>query len=150
MTITFFFSPETNVLHAFFISNTFISNARLKLPPKNKQKVSNTPRLNFCYLKIIHTFHARYHLKIIRCTPKNIYEIIQLIVMKMETKKKIRLQRRDINTPRSRHRHRYSKFKRRLIMKMLVCTKQHLNNIQSSIYEKVKQHCGWNEKNRYI
>ena len=70
------------------------------------------------------------------------HEFIQLIVMKMETKKKIRLQRRDINTPRSRHRHRYSKFKRRFIMIMLVFTKQHLNNIQSSIYEKVKQHCG--------
>ena len=29
---------------------------------------------------------------------------------------------------------------------MIVCTKQHLCNIWSSIYEKVKQHWGWAEK----
>ena len=46
----------------FFINNTFISNARLKLK-KIKQILSGTLRLNFCYLKIIHTLHVRYHPK---------------------------------------------------------------------------------------
>ena len=41
-------------IHAFFISNIFISNNRLKLAKKSKQKLSNIMRLSFCYLKIIH------------------------------------------------------------------------------------------------
>ena len=53
------------ILHAFFISNTFISNARLKLTKKIKQMLSNTLRLSFCYLKIIHIFHQRYYPKVI-------------------------------------------------------------------------------------
>ena len=42
-------------LHDFFISNTFISNARL----------------NVCYRKIIHILHQRYHPKIIEHILKN-------------------------------------------------------------------------------
>ena len=38
-------------IHAIFISNNVISNAKL--------------RLNFCYLKIIQFLHPRYHPKII-------------------------------------------------------------------------------------
>ena len=43
----------------FFISNTFISNARLKLA-KIKQKLSNTLRLNFRYLKIFRFLYLPY------------------------------------------------------------------------------------------
>ena len=32
-------------------------------------------------------------------------------------------------------------------MMMVICIKQHLSNIWSSIHEKVKQHWGWVEKN---
>ena len=46
----------------FYISNTFISNARLKLA-KIKQMPSNILRLKFCYLKIILIRHPRYHPK---------------------------------------------------------------------------------------
>ena len=56
--------------HAFFISNTFISNARLKLTKKIKQKLSYIPSLNFCYLKIIHS-RPRYHPKITEDILKN-------------------------------------------------------------------------------
>ena len=35
-------------------------------------------------------------------------------------------------------------------MIMLVCIKQHLGNIWSSIYEKVKQYWGWTEKKRCL
>ena len=43
----------------FFISGTFISNTKIK------QMLSNTLRLNFGYLEIIHTLHPHYHPKII-------------------------------------------------------------------------------------
>ena len=44
----------------FFISNTFIRNTRLKLA-KNKEKLSNTLRLNFCYLKSNHPLHPCFY-----------------------------------------------------------------------------------------
>ena len=49
-------------IHAFFISNAFISNAGLKLP-KNQADVKQHPEANFCYLKIIHILDPRYHPK---------------------------------------------------------------------------------------
>ena len=51
-------------LHAFFISNTFTTNARLILAKKIKQEISNTLRLKFCYFKIMGFVHPRYHQKI--------------------------------------------------------------------------------------
>ena len=50
-------------LNDFFISNTFLSTARLKLA-KNQENIKQHLRLNFCYLKIIHILHPRYHPKI--------------------------------------------------------------------------------------
>ena len=69
--------------------------------------LSNTLRLEFCYLSIIHVFHPRYRLKVIGHTLKNkqknkcvcIYEIIQLITMKTKKKKKNRSHRYDMNRP---------------------------------------------------
>ena len=40
----------------------------------------------------------------------------------------------------------YSKYKECISMMMLICIKQHLSNIWSSIHEKVKQHRGLVEK----
>ena len=51
-----------------------------------------------------------------------------------------RSHRKDINRSTSRHRHKYSKYKKCFGMMMLICIKQHLSNI--SIREKVKQHSG--------
>ena len=50
--------------------------------------LSNTLRLNFCYLKIIYIFHQRYHPKnILKKKQKNkcdcIHEIIELITKKI-------------------------------------------------------------------
>ena len=45
-----------------FISNTSVSNSRVKLA-KIKQVLSNTLRLNLHYFKIIHILHPRYHKK---------------------------------------------------------------------------------------
>ena len=61
-------------------------------------------------------------------------------------KMKNRSLRYDINRHRCRHGHRYSKYKMCLSIMMLICIKQHLSNIWSSIHGKVKQHWGWVEK----
>ena len=70
----------------FFISDTFIGNARLKLA-KNQA----TPKQHLTLKKRSHRY--------------------------------------DINRPRSRHGHKYSKYKKCLSMMMLICIKQHLSNI---------------------
>ena len=64
----------------------------------------------------------------------------------MKTKIKNTSHRYDINRPRPRHGHKYSKYKKCLIMIMLVSIRQHPNKLWSSIYEKVKQHWDWVEK----
>ena len=58
--------------------------------------------------------------------------------------------RYDINRPRSAHGHKYGKYKKCLIMIMLICTKQHLSNIWGSIHKKVKRHGGWVEEKRCL
>ena len=91
--------------------------------------LSNTLRLVFCCWKIIYILHPRYHPKIIRHILKNkqknscscIHEIIQLITIKMKMKMKNRSHSYDINRSWSRHGHIYSKYKKFLIMLMLIC-----------------------------
>ena len=61
---------------------------------------------------------------------------------------KNRLHRYDINRPKSKYGHKYSKYKS--VSVWLICIKQHLRNIWSSIHEKVKQHWGWVEKKRCL
>ena len=81
--------------------------------------LSNTIRLKFNYLIIIHIFHPRYHPKIIEHIVKNkqkskhvfIHEITRLIIMKKIMKMKIRSHKYDINRPRSIHWHKCSKQK---------------------------------------
>ena len=55
-------------------------------------------------------------------------------------KMKNRPHRCDINRPRSRHGHKYSKYKKYLVMATLTCIKQHLSSLWRLIYEEVKQH----------
>ena len=56
----------------------------------------------------------------------------------MKMKIKNRSHRYDINRPRSKYGHKYSKYKTFLSIVMLICIKQHLSNICSSIHERVK------------
>ena len=69
--------------------------------------LSNTLKLNFCYLKIIHILHPGYHPKI-GDIPKNnkrksmSNEIIQLIITKMKIGIKNKSRRYDTNRNRSR------------------------------------------------
>ena len=120
-----------------------MSNARLKLAKRIKQILRNTLTLNFCYLKIIHILHQRYYLKIYSIKEQKnkcfcIPEIIRLIIMKMRIKIKNRSNRYDINRPRSRHGHKYSKYKKCLSMAMLIYIKQQLG--KSSVHKKFNQH----------
>ena len=55
-----------------------------------------------------------------------------------------------IDRPRPRHGHKYIKYKKCLNMTMLLCIKQNLSNIWSSIHQKVKQNWGWVVKKRCL
>ena len=145
-------------IQAFFlISNTFISNAKLKLA-KIKQMLSNTLRLNFWHPKTIGILHPRYHLTITGHILKNeqknkhacIHEIMQLIITGKKTKMEIDSRKYETNRHRCRHGHKYSKHMNCLSMMILICIKQHLSNIWSSVHKNVKQHSGWVEKKRYL
>ena len=124
---------------------------------KLKQKLSNTLRLNFCYLKILCFVHQRYHPKMIgnvkkkskyKCVCFN--DVIRLMAMKVRLKMKNRSKRYDINRPRPRHGPEFTIYKMYLSIMMLICIKQHLSNIWSSVYEKVKQYWGWVQKKRCL
>ena len=72
--------------------------------------LSNTLRLNFSYLIIIHILHPHYHRNIIGHILKNkqkskcvfILETTQIIIMKTKMKKKNRLHKYGQNRPKSR------------------------------------------------
>ena len=113
--------------HFFYISNTFISNARLKLA-KDQAKAKQHPeseRLLF----------ENYSLSLSRLSPKNnrryskkctknkcvcFNEVIWLMTMKVRLKMKSRSHRYDINRTKLRHGHKYSKYKMWLSMIMLI------------------------------
>ena len=68
----------------------------------------------------------------------------------MRLKMKSRSQKYDMNRPRSRHRHNYTKYEMCLSTTMAICIKQHLSNTWSSIHEKGKQYYGWAEKKKSV
>ena len=51
-----------------------------------------------------------------------------------------------IKRRRPKHGHKYAKYKMSFNIMIVIGIKQHLSNIWSWIYEKVKQHWGWLEK----
>ena len=120
-----------------------------------KQMLNNTLRLNIWFSKIIHVLDPGYLPRIIGHVLKNKqnnkyvcnHEIKRLTIKKRNMKRKNRSHRCDINKPRSRHEHKYSKYKKCLTIVMLICINQHLSNTWSSNHEKVMQDCGRIEKN---
>ena len=72
------------------------------------------------------------------------------ITMKMRLKIKNRSHRYDINTPRRRQGHEYTKYKMFVSILMDTCIKQHQSNIWSSVHEKAKQQWGSVEKNALL
>ena len=138
---------------SFFISSTFISNARLKLA---KNQANAKQHLEAELWKFENYSHSSSTLssKNNRTYSKNKQKIkcicIHEIILKMKMKKKNISHRYDINRPRSRHGHKCSKYETCLSIIMIICIKQHLSNLWSSIHEKVKQHWGWVEKKRCL
>ena len=65
----------------------------------------------------------------------------KLIITKIRLKIKNRSHRHDINWPRPRHGHKYTKYKMCLRIMTAICNKQHLK-----VKLEVKQHWGWVEK----
>ena len=134
-----------------------MSNARLKLT-KIKKMLSNTLRPNFWLFKIIRILHPLCQSRIIGNIPKNkeknkrisMHEIIRLIIMEMKMKIEKWSHRYDINRPRSRHGHKYSKYKKCLSIMMLICIKKQLSNIWNSVHEKVKQYWDLVQKRRCL
>ena len=123
--------PETR-LHTFFYKQHFKSSARLKLA-KNQANVKEHPEAELLLLE--HISHSSFTLssKNIRKYSKNISKktnvsvFMRLIIIKMKMKTTNRSHRYSINRPRSRHGHKYSKYKKCLSMMMLIRIKQHLS-----------------------
>ena len=133
--------------HVFFISNTFKSNTRLRLT-KNQANAKHHPEAEL--LTSENHWHSSTTLSSNNNKQKNkhvcIHEIMQLAIMKMKTKMKTDSPKYGINRPRCRHGHKYSKYMKHLSTMTLICIKQHLSNIWSSVYGNVKHHWGWVEK----
>ena len=119
----------------FSISNTFISNTRLKLAKNQVNAKQHPEAVLFLFENYSHSSSTllsknRSYSKNYKQKNKCVcfHEIMWLIIMKMETKMKNRSHRCDINRPRARHGRKYSKYKKCLGMMMLIRIKQHLSN----------------------
>ena len=100
-------------LHAF-LSNTFISNASLKLT-KDQANAKEHP------IWKLFTFFLQ------KSKWVSIHKIIRLIKMNMKIKMKNTSHRYDINRPTSRHGHEYCKYKNCFTMMYQATPKQYLN-----------------------
>ena len=137
------------------MSNTFTSNARLKLA-KNHADANQHLEAELWYLKINCFLYLRYQSRIIWHILKNkqknkrvcINGIIWLIIRKMKMKKKKISHKHNINKRSSKHGRKYSKCKKFLSIMKLICIKQHLSNIWSSVHEKATTRLSW--KNRSL
>ena len=137
---------------SFFISNTFRSNAKLKLA-KNQAKAKQHPEAELLLFENYSLSFSALSSKNNKLFSKNctknrcVYfnEIIWLMAMKMKLKMKNRPRRYDINRPRPRHGHKYTKYKMCLSKMMVICVKKRFSNIWNSIHKKVKQRRGWFE-----
>ena len=123
-------------LHAFFISSTFISNARMKLA-KNQANAKHQHEAELLlfesYSHSSSTLSSKIIGQILKNKQKNkcvcIHEIIRLIIMKMKMKMKNRSYIYDINRPTPIHGEGNIVNIKCLSMTMFICIKQHLNNI---------------------
>ena len=93
----------------FFISNTFISNVRLRLP-EIQAKAKQHPEAELLLFE-------NYSLSSSTLSYKNNKRYSKI------------LHRYDINRARPRHRHKYTKYKMCLNVMMVICIRQQLSNI---------------------
>ena len=139
--------------HTLYIRNIYISNTKLKLA-KNQAKAKQHSEADLLLFEnySLSSFtlssknNRRYSKKGVKSKCPCLYEAIWLVTMKMRLKMTNRSRRYTINISRPKYGHRYIKYKFYLSIMMLLCIKLLLENIWSSIHEKVKQDWGWNEK----
>ena len=126
--IIFKFQTHQSEATRFFKSNTFISNARLKLT-KNQANAKQHPETelllfeNYLHFSFILSKKIGYTLK---NKEKNksvcIHEIIWLLIMEMKMKKESTYHTdTKKNRLRSRQKHKHSKYKKRLRMIIFIC-----------------------------
>ena len=100
------------VVRTFFISNTFLSNTKLKLEKNQANTKQHFETMSWGWtFTNIHILHSFYHPKIIGDIVKTkkkkkcvcIHQILWLIIEKMMMKMKNRSHKHNINSPRSRY-----------------------------------------------
>ena len=87
-------NDDMQLLYTLLGKQHFYKQLQAEISKKIKQMLSNTQRLNFSNLEIIHILHRRYHLRITWDILKNkqknecvcIHEIIPLIIAEMKMK----------------------------------------------------------------
>ena len=107
-------------MYAFFYKQHFYKQRQAEIGKKIKQKLSNTLRLNFCYLKIIRFLYPRYHPKIIGNTLKNVQKTstpVKWVYMIMTMKVRLKMKNRPI------HGHKCTKYKICLSIMIVICIK---------------------------
>ena len=90
---------------------------------KNQANAKQQPETKFCYLKIIHILHAGYHPKItihiLKKKKKSSVSYSWDFAIN-QSKNDKRSHGYKINKPRSRHGHKFSKYKTSLSMMMII------------------------------
>ena len=135
-------------MHGFFISDTFISKARLKLA-KNQAKFKQHAKAELslfenCSLSSS-TLSSKNNRSSKKCT-KNKCVCLNEVIWLTEMKMRHGSHRYEINRLRPRHEHKYIRYEMCLSKMMVICIKQNLSNVWSSIHERVKQHWSWVNK----
>ena len=124
-------------IHALFISNTFVSNTRLKLAKhwaKAKQHAEAELLLLKNYVFSSSTLSSKDNMRYSKKCAKNIYVYLNedvLMAKKIWLKMKNRLRWYDINRLRRWHGHKYSKYKICLDIMIVASTRKHLSYIWS-------------------
>ena len=115
----------------FFTSNTFISNAMLKFA-KNQAKAKLHHQVDL-------VLFGNYSLYSSMLSSKNNKRYSEKFAKKHACASgSIRWHRYDINRPRPRDRHKYTEYIMYLSMMMIICIKEHLSIIWSSIHENLE------------
>ena len=124
-------------IHALFISNTFVSNTRLKLAKhwaKAKQHAEAELLLLKNYVFSSSTLSSKDNMRYSKKCAKNIHVYLNedvLMAKKIWLKMKNRLRWYDINRLRRWHGHKYSKYKICLDIMIVASTRKHLSYIWS-------------------
>ena len=121
-------------IHAFYISNAFITDTRLKLA-KNQANANPHPEAELLlfenYSLSSSMLSSKTNMRYSKKRAKNkcvLFNEIKIIIMKMKVKMKNRSHKYNRNRSSLRHGYEYTTYKMCLTM-MVICNKQHLSHI---------------------